>query len=429
MLIKSGSSAQLLAALLFTTGVWSGLCSEAAPLTEEECVVFAKKVEEGIQQGDATVVNNAFDIQGFLDRASAGLGLNEKQRKELASGPVLANGDLIGKQLVGQVATGAQYKFLRVREVDREMCALFRISRVGTVNYQLMYLSRGAKGITITDLFSYETGEPISVPMRRLFTQIARRNGWLGNNKQMGNEYVRNMETMMFMTRALQNGEPEKVLLFYKELPKSVKRERMFMLLRLRAAQRVGKAECLKALKDFEDTFGKGHGALLPLFAAAFDAGLHDKALELLMALEKEIGPDAYIHAYRSSVWTSKNNARQAMDWANKAIELEPDCLEGYASLLTVLLKLNRFDEAKDLMLKVERNDLGAFDDLKEHEEFAGFVASPEYQKWLEQRPKLKRDDISEIPSEVPGAPSSPLKKARKSKRSTPSENAAPIIK
>jgi hypothetical protein len=287
---------------------------------------------------------------------------------------------------------------MRIRKVDGDMGALFRLCGDTGVNYHEFYLERGGKGIEVIDLLIYMTGERFSETMRRMFLMAAQQQGLLDKLLGRKNDLVENLPKVQTMVQLARSGQGAKAMAIYDKLPATVKKEKMCMLVRMQAAQQVGDEAYLAAIRDMEKAFGDDPRMLLMRFDGLFMTNQFDKCLDLLAQLEKQTGPDAYLYTCNANVFSAKGNVAKATEWATKAIDTEPDFIQGYFSLLAIHLSTKSFGKAKDLMLKMERDGLWLFDGLTDPEakDYAEFVKSPEYKKFLEERPK--QDAVSEIP-------------------------------
>jgi predicted O-linked N-acetylglucosamine transferase (SPINDLY family) len=104
----------------------------------------------------------------------------------------------------------------------------------------------------------------------------------------------------------------------------------------------------------------KGPPQFLVDAISAVNRGLHDNAIEIL---KQHIETDPFI-AYSGigDIYRVKGNYAESFDWLKKAFEINPQALNVLESMAQILCKLNRGDEAADLMckaLQIQKNNLG----------------------------------------------------------------------
>jgi len=113
-----------------------------------------------------------------------------------------------------------------------------------------------------------------------------------------------------------------------------------------------------------------------------------DKALASVKAAESAIGEDSYLIFLRGNVLFAKKDFPLAKKELWRAISVEPKLVDPYWTLLTIALEQKDWAEARKLLLLVETKVGVAMSDLQGVPEYEGFVKSPEYKKWMQERPK-----------------------------------------
>jgi hypothetical protein len=130
---------------------------------------FVKHFERAVQQRDVDAIRDVFDVVALMDRVCEGLSVTPAQRSSFARTVGLARASAPYLETVG---TGGHIRFLRVHEMDGRSRALYRLAGDAGLNYHDAVLALTDQGrITIVDFYVYDTGEMLSVSLRRILVK------------------------------------------------------------------------------------------------------------------------------------------------------------------------------------------------------------------------------------------------------------------
>lgn len=192
---------------------------------------------------------------------------------------------------------------------------------------------------------------------------------------------------MRKLTEQVQAQRWKEALEVYEALPPSLKKEKICLLMRLTAASKLEPADYEAAFDAFQAAFPKDPAA--DLFA--IDAHFHRKQwqwAEALAAIDRldRVVKDPHLNVMRAGVLIEQSKLDEARAVAQAGIAAEPDLPDLYWAQVTVALKKKDHAETARLLGAIER-DLGiGIADLTTLPEYAAFVESPQYQKWLRSR-------------------------------------------
>jgi len=360
--------------------------------TDEECRRFAAAVEEAVQSRDVAAFNAAIDGDALLESVIEGVATTEEERNGfLAAGRqrFSASGGF-GRQLIQQVAEGGSYSFIRVHSEGRQKRILFRIlSAEGGVNYHDMIVSRQPDGqVKAVDIFNYLSAETFSKMMRRGFIALTagESSGVLDRLTGKESDLAKNNDKHNQMIDAMKQGQYRQVLDTYGRLPSSLQKEKYFLLLRIKAAIEVGDEEYSATIKDFRTWHPKDPCLDLICFDQLLIEERYDDALDSVDRLDAAVGPDPYLDVMRANVKTEQNQFAAAKQLAAKAIEADGTLVDAYWALLAVSLAEKDFDETGRLLEAMEEKFLLEVGQVQYMPEFAEYVKSPQYRKWLTSR-------------------------------------------
>jgi hypothetical protein len=258
---------------------------------------FVTALEKSMAAGNLEAAEALVDRDSLLGRATASLGIKDED----ALRGVFCDSTRRAWDERGVLRdyANARFRFLRVRSLGGRAGLLFRSSsRENGMNYALITLNEPAPGdYRISDVFVVGLNEYLSSTLRRTYINVCAGflNGDASQLPGVNRGYVEHINQVAAISRELQNGGYEKVLLQIKELPEAVQRERSVLLMRLEAAEHVSveerDASYTAWLAAYPDEME------LPLKFADFYVTHRrwDDAERVLRGLITRLGPDALI--------------------------------------------------------------------------------------------------------------------------------------
>jgi hypothetical protein len=360
--------------------------------SEENCRQWARSFEIAFNKGDVARCNELIDWDALAEKATAWPSpspavaqfrtqflANLKSSVRSASGIV---GPLI--QSVG-VQFGGSYKFLRCRTVDGRPRALFRMLGFDRAhNYHEYSLGVSADGaVRAVDFRGYLSGEIISENYRQWFLPFARQ-AEKGRFEQLApadREFVANRSQFFAFSRETDN---RRIVEIYSRLPESMKKMRLVLSLRLRAAQSLGNAEWLRAIDDFLRYYPNEPTNDLVLLDVFILRKSYDQALAAIDRLDKLVGGDPYLKVRRADLLLGQGKPDEAWKVTEAAIAEEPTQNWAYLSLADQSIKNRNFAKTAELLTtmvsKLHMSPGFAMFDPS----YAEFRKSNEYKAWLE---------------------------------------------
>lgn len=355
----------------------------ALALAADPSAEFARALEERIAAG-TDALTPALDAEALLNRALEGIGGDEEFRagyKKGAAGGMRA----LGEQLVANVKAGGGFKFLRLHAEGTKTFALFRSLQVSGVNYLDLELSAPKGGpVRVVDIYVYDAGERLSDTQHHLLlVAVAERNQGL-LDKLAGKEQVllKNLPALTAMNTATREQRWDDVLRTFGTLPEPLRKEKLFLRLRLAAAMNVGGDTYVRAIEDLQKAWPNDPSSDMAAIDGALLKKKYGESLKAIDRLAARVGGDAYLLVMRAGVyvtWGKRPEARKALELA---ISQEPDLLEPYWSLITFALEDKRFDDVARLLAGVEKTGKVALADLGTVPQYAEFAASEAGKRW-----------------------------------------------
>ena len=140
-------------------------------------------------------------------------------------------------------------------------------------------------------------------------------------------------------------------------------------------------------LARLEELHGKDPAAAFMLLDHYFLSKDLDKCLQAIAAIESRVGVDGMTQMLRSSIYMTLGKHQEAVSYARKAIEVEPDMSTPYFTLAQSHVALGQFAEAVEVYTTLQEDFGYQFtkDGFAKSETFAKFVASPQFKEWLRE--------------------------------------------
>ena len=363
--------------------------------SDEECREFAKAFESAVASGDTKAMEEMFDWDAVLERATRGIKGVDRKRRQFIAGVKkgLKSRKGVGSQIVSSTRGDGSYRFLRVRLRNGRKRILFRmlISDNGGMNYHDMVVVKQPGGkVRIVDIYVYLTAEMISTTMRRIYIPIAASQNKSILEKLSGKEkdFVKHFKEFASMAAAVRSKQFRRATHIYGRLPKSLQKDKNVLILRLLASQEVSDEEYVKAI----DAFRRHHPDdpcvdIISIGKSILDEK-YDDALDAVGRIDKSVGGDPHLDVLRASLYMLKEDYSLAKKRVKRAIKVEPTLLEAYYVLADLSVAEMSFDETTRVLQMIEDKFDVEFKDLTSVPEYSEYVKSPQYQKWLNSRKK-----------------------------------------
>jgi hypothetical protein len=361
--------------------------AKAALPSEQQCREWARALEKAVNKGDVGRCNELIDMDALLEKATAWPNptpaVAQFRSRFIAS--IRSAGGLVGLVIEAfAVQRGGSYRFLRCRTVDGRRRALFRALAADRAhNYHEYWLDMSADGsVRGVDLTLYLTGEIISDNFRQYFLPSAHQTakGGVEQLSAADRDFLASSPQLAVMGQA----DSRQVIDAYLRLPDSMKRRRLMLNLRLRAAQSLGDAEWLRAIDDFLKYYPSEPTRDVILLDAFILRKQYEQVLAAIDRLDKLVGGDPFLKVRRADLLLGLGKTDEAWKVTEAAIVLEPTLNWAYLSAADQSVKNRNFAKTAELLTTMVSKlkmtpDFAMFDPA-----YAEFRKSNEYKGWLE---------------------------------------------
>jgi len=371
--------------------------------TEAECRELARKIEEAARSGDPARFDPLIDLDGLLDKAREGLEVSPAADASFRKRARESHG--IGRGVCAAVKRGASYRLLRLLPAGGEVRLLFRLVNGDRgVNYHDLRVRRMGDGeVRIGDGLIYAMGENLSDMYRRFLLETAgAEKPVLDRLNAPQSEFVKNLPAIRRIHLLQVQGKLREAYDAFRELPSGLRGEKHMLIFLITIAQPLGEAEYEEALDRFLKAFPGDPAGDLPSIDFLVLKKKYDEALGAVDRIERAVGDDPYLECVRGNIHRLRGDAARAKRCARRSIDREPDLAAPYWILLAVSLAEKDFAETARILGKLE-GELGVeVKDPKDAPEYAEFVLSEEYGKWIRSRPPKRTGGKAEKDPESP---------------------------
>jgi len=368
---------------------------DGTPATEEECKEFAGQIETAVRKRDRATLDLLLSIEELAIRCFSDFSLTQTERQSAINGiRKSTETNSVAKEIMGDVEKGGSYKLLRLHVVDGRARALFRVIGSAGVNYHDILVSRSPDGrLVMEDMYIFLTGEMLSQTMRRTVIPLLAetRRGILAGLRDSEKTYVANLPKIRALMAALRAKDGRQVVTIYKNLPREIRDQKVFLLMYIQGASLADDDEYTTAITAYRKLFPTDAAVDFLSIDYFLLKKEYDESLRCVEKVDQSVGGDPYLHSLRANVLIQATRLKEARGEADKAIELEPTLTDSYWTRITVALKeKNHIDTLRWLKKLVEATD-EKITDLTTLDDYADFVKSPqheEWRKWYESRTK-----------------------------------------
>ncbi len=356
------------------------------PITDEECLDYAQKLESAALDGDAWTFEQMVNYPAMIDKGMAGIEVSAKFRNDFRTG-ALASVPKLTSQILSPLQDGSgSYQYLRTMESNGMKQVLFRLDTEQGLNYHRFDLTRNPGGNVVAgDMYVFLSGEYFSTTLRRLYLPAAAHESRSLIDRLAGSEHalVANLDKFVAVQQAMHTGQHQQALTIYGTLPPELQREKFMLLMRIQSASQVGNQQYLACLEDFQ----KYHPNDVYLDFLLIDYHTlkqnFPQAHAAIDRLDNALGGDPYLKTTRAGILLLEGRVADARKIVSPLLEDKRFAENGHTSMLDIEIAAK--DNAATLAtLRTLRNDFGyQFGDLTTVPAFADFVKSTEYQQWI----------------------------------------------
>jgi hypothetical protein len=356
--------------------------------TAEEASQWAQALAAAVRQNDFATYNTLVDWDTVAERATTGIPCDEGLRRgfKAAFQRDIEKTGGAGAQLCRGGAAGGHFQFLHIHLQDSQGRAWFRVNvSGGGLNYHDYLLAKKQGATRAVDLYAITSGEWFSAGLRRSFLRgVAQQNPAsfvpLPTEER---EYCQYYQQVAAMLQCLGSGRPAKAAELFDQLPEGVQRQKFVLLMYMAAAKKIDRDLYREAMKKFAACYPGDPALSVILIDDCMLAGEFDEAHRTIDRLDQAVGGDPYLGVLHCGVFCQQKRFAEGVAAARKAVAADRGMQVAYESLLRAALGAQDFSATTDALIALEQQFALNFHDLRSVPEYADYVKSAEYPRWL----------------------------------------------
>ena len=321
-------------------------CStEEKPLTKEESVAFAKKIEISMGKRNGKVLDEAIDEKALFKKMDLA---SDKDSRAFKSG--LKEGMTIGTKLVAALSTKGSYSFIKHYEKNNVHHLLFRIYDNGMMNYHDLELKRTNGEPRVADIYIYLNGESLSATLKNVYAQLK------DEFKRSADESATWIGKMPEIRTLITAGKHNEALEIYNRMPDRIKKGRMFQVMHMEICSGLTSEEYTRAIAEYQTLYPNEPNMQLLMIDGYVLRKDYEKALGAVEELDKMIDKDPLLDFHRAMCYTLLKNEPKRLEYLERLVKNLPDFEEGVLELIADYLESNEYEKAKPLIVKFKNN-------------------------------------------------------------------------
>lgn len=307
------------------------------PVSREEALALAHRIERSVIQHDYDVLNRIFDEKAFAAKVikEGGLFLKVGLVKGAMEG---FHKREFGKEIIGLLGSNGSYELIKQYEKDHKQHLLFRLYGDGKVNYHDFELIKMEdESIKAADLFIYLSGENFSKTLADALKLM---------DTDMPKEELEKVEKVNTIRTLIAQKDYEKAEQYYDQLPASIKKGKTFQLIHITICENLGNEKYSQALNEYRLLFPNDPNMYLMMVDAYTLQKNYPMALESINKLDSMIDKDPYQDYQRGLLCLLMKDTAKAETYFEQLHKNMPTFKKGTIELIVTYLDNDHKDKA-----------------------------------------------------------------------------------
>lgn len=322
--------------LSITILVFVACITKQKPITKEEALDLAKKIEKSVGNDDDRVLDAAFDYNALVQKVKLPKGF--KRKDFIKEAPARMK---MGRTIIASIGSKGSYKLLRHYEKDGVQHLLFRLYSEGGLNYHDMQLTRSKGECKIGDMYLYMTGSHISESLTQVYEQLAKE--WDRSDYSSAPMW---MDSLSAIRQHLMQQNYTRAQELLDQVPAHVRKGKMFQIARIEIADGLGPEEFDEAIREYETLFPNDESLNLLVINAYLIRRDFEKALQAIDKLDKLVGTDPVLNYHRALCYNNMEQQQKAIEKLQVLLKEIPGFEDGLQEMIATLLELKEYDKA-----------------------------------------------------------------------------------
>jgi hypothetical protein len=267
------------------------------PVSQKEALELANRIERSVAAHNEAFLDDIFEQKRFAQRVldEAHQRFNLTLAREAQTAITEAHW---GRQVVSAIRGGGSYALVHQYEKDGHQHLLFRLFEGSSaINYHDFELVKTDKGVKALDVYVYMSGEELSKTLAESLVLMTDKLADMTPDDQQKILHIRKINEL------IEGGNPEDAAGYYNQLPNDLRTQKLFQLIHLRIAQKLGDTVYLAALNEYKTNFPHDPNLGLLMLDAYVMEKDYSSALAAINRLDTALHKDPFLDYYRGLVY------------------------------------------------------------------------------------------------------------------------------
>lgn len=323
-------------------------CSQQTPVTPPEANQIAAQIDSFIHNKMPAAFGNLFSEKAFGERIKKAAGDKLPPGFTAAIGKQIRKNNL-GGEIINSLRQTGSYTLVKQYEKDKVQHLIFRLYGDDGLNYHDFELVKQGNTVYIADAFIYTTGENLSKSMADIGMSFE------GSfpTRAADRKAVANIQNVKLL---MAKGEYEQAKKHLEKLPGTIKKQKLFQVLKLQIYSQLGDGKYEEALNEFETLYAGEPNMYLALLDLYYTREEYDEALKAINKIDTMISKDPFLDYYRGLTYNLKKDADGARTCFERLYSFNPGFQPGTLELIVNYLAAADFDKARPLIEAYRKN-------------------------------------------------------------------------
>ena len=309
-----------------------------------------QKIENSVVQHNPGILDNIFDQKRFVQRALA--AAHQPLNVTLAQSAKETITDAHwGREILSSVDKGGTYLLVRQYEKEGHQHLIFRLyEATSAINYHDFELVKTDEGIKAIDVYVYMSSEDLSKTVAQTLMIMQDR------LTDMSPEDQQKILRIRTINQILQQGDYQKANDYYNDIPEDLKKQKLFQLIHVRIASKMGDSSYVAALNEYKSNFPQDPNLYLLMLDAYVMEKDYPAALNAVNHLDSIVGKDPFQDYYRGLIFKLMKDTSASRACLERLHTNLPDFSKGTIELLDNFVHSGYADSAAMLVRKAEKD-------------------------------------------------------------------------
>jgi hypothetical protein len=332
----------------FTFIALSGCGNKSKPVTKDEAIAYAKKLEASMATKQPELFNEILDERSFIDAVNKASG-GKLSQKLVRTIPDIIKRRRLGDELLSTMGSDGEYSLVKIYEKEGKQRLIFRVYGLDGLNYHDIELVNTGREIRASDIFIYTTGENLSRTFADLLVDI---------NKQISStaEEQQFADLMKDIRKKLDGEQYQEARDLFVTLPSWLQKQKTFQLMNLRITSNLDDESYKVALEEFKRSYPHDPSLFISLIDLHFLNKEYDYALKDVDALDSVINKDPFLDYYRGLIYNAKEDRSTAIKCFERLLQKNPSAHLAMVELTSLYAEQGDTKKAKAMLTNYRRH-------------------------------------------------------------------------